>query len=265
MNNEIILLNPTQPNSGLFAFIWQTIRGIYHNQNERYYFYFGNECCYYDLNYNVGVSKINNVWDYYFKQPHSELYPVNIKKRIGLVFEFESEFREGVEFGLNYDEYNRRRFIFNDIISKYYILNSGIDSKINEYYTSNFLNRNVIGIHLRGTDHPNNTDILKYISQIKNIVGDNYIFATSDEQSKIDILSDVFGDKLLTYPTFRSKNGMPLHISLGHLHNPRLIGEEVLIESYLLAKTSLLLFYTGSNVNFYVRALNPHLPYIQLV
>ena len=74
MENSYILLHPTQPNSGLFAFIWQTIRGIYHNPNKQYYFYFGPECCYYD----GSLPAFNNAWDYYFDQPYSSTFPSNI-------------------------------------------------------------------------------------------------------------------------------------------------------------------------------------------
>ena len=261
MTNSYILLHPTQPHSGLFAFIWQTIRGVYHNPNKQYYFYFGPECCYYDHN----LAGFNNAWDYYFEQPHTSITPVEIEKEVGLIFDFESEFREGEEFNLNSVEYNKRRFIFHEIINKYYKLKPYIQEKIDTFYNTYFLNKRVMGIHCRGTDHPNNTDIRKYISQIEDISKDfDCIFATSDEQDKIDALKSHFGNKLVTYNTFRSHDGSPVHISLRSMHNPRMIGEEALIEAYLLARTSLLTFYTGSNVNFYVRALNPNLPYICL-
>jgi hypothetical protein len=263
MENNYILLHPTQPNSGLFAFIWQTIRGIYHNPNKQYYFYFGTECCYYD---DSLPAVNNNVWDYYFDQPHSPTFPLNIEKEVGILNDFESEFREGLEdFGLDFTEYNKRRFIFNKIINKYYKLNSHMDAKVQDFYNNYFVNKKILGIHCRGTDHPNNTDISKYIAEIDSISSEyDYIFVASDEQSKIDVLRQHFGEKLLTYNTFRSPNGLPIHISLRHMHNSRLIGEEALIEAYLLAKTNLLLIYTGSNVNFYVRALNPTLKYMQL-
>lgn len=41
-------LHPTQHNSGMFAFIWQTIRGMYHYPNDKYYVHFGRESCYFD-------------------------------------------------------------------------------------------------------------------------------------------------------------------------------------------------------------------------
>lgn len=262
MNDSYILLHPTQINSGLFAFIWQTIRGIYHNPDKKYYMYFGPECCYYDDT----LPEFNNAWEYYFEQPHSKYFPANIEKEVGLIHDMESEFREGLEeFGLSDEEYNRRRFIFNDIITKYLKLNASMEEKIQAYHDAHFANKKILGIHCRGTDHPNNMNISNYIAEISEIADEyDYIFAASDEQGKINVLQHYFRDKLLTYDTFRSPTRLPLHISLRHMHNPRLIGEEALIEAYLLAKTNMLLFYTGSNVNFYVRALNPNLPYAHL-
>lgn len=261
MSESFVLLHPTHNNSGLFAYLWQTIRGIYHNPNKNYYFYFGPECCYYDSE----ISGFNNAWDYYFEQPHTATPPENIEKEVGVIYDHESEFREGTEFNLKFMEYNKRRFIFHEIINKYYKLKPHIEKKIQAFYDAHFLNKKVLGIHCRGTDHPNNIDIQQFISQIKEIsVSYDLIFAMSDEQSKIDILQKHFGEKVITYDTFRSTDGSPIHIALRHLHNPRLIGEEAIIETYLISKTDLLLLYTGSNVNFYARALNPNLPYINL-
>jgi len=261
MTDSYILLHPTQPNSGLFAFLWQTIRGIYHNPNKQYYFYFGEESCYYDRN----VSGFNNAWDYYFEQPHTTTLPNNIEKEVGLIFDAESEFREGEEFDLDTVEYNKRRFVFNQIIEKYYKLKPSLEQKIQEFYNKHMFGKKVLGLHCRGTDHPNNTNIENYFDQLETISKDyDVIFATSDEQNKIDALRLQFKDKIITYDTFRSPNKAPTHIALRNNYNPRLMGEEALIEAYLLSKTNLLTFYTGSNVNFYVRALNPNLPYILL-
>lgn len=261
MKNSYVLLHPTQPQSGLFAFIWQTIRGIYHNPDKKYYVYFGPECCYYDAR----IQETNNAWDYYFLQPHINTFPEIVEKEVGLIHDFESEFREGDEFGLDTAEYNKRRFVFNQIIAKYCKLNDYMEEKIQTYYDAHFKDKKILGIHCRGTDHPNNSDVSAYVDEITQLASDyDYIFAASDEQGKIDVLKHYFGSKLLTYHTFRSPNRAPIHISLRHMHSPKLIGEEVLIEAYLLSKTKMLLFYTGSNVNFYIRALNPNLPYKHL-
>lgn len=262
MNNKYIVLRPTQHQTGIFAFLWQSLRGIYHNPYQYYYFYFGKESCYFDGT----VEGFNNVWDYYYKQPFTNTFPTVIEKEVGLIFDQISEFREGEDYGLTTEEYNHRRFIFNSILNSYFELLPHMTEKIDSFWNTNMANKTILGIHCRGTDHPNNADLSKYLDQIEQISSDyDCIFAMSDEQGKIDILRERFGSKLITYDTFRSTNGAPLwHTSFAPIHNPRLIGEEALIESYLMARTAHLLFYTGSNVNFFIRALNPFLPYTLL-
>lgn len=263
METNYILINPVHGGAGFFSYIWESLRAVYHNPNKHYYFYFGPESSYYD----TSVTGFNNVWDYYFEQPHSSTFPSNnIEKYIRTIInEQESEYREGEEFNLDFDAYNKQRFVYNEIINKYYKLKPEIQQKIESFYSTHFVNKRVLGIHCRGTDHPNNKNIFLYLDKIEATLQDyDVLFAMSDEQGKIDALRERFGNKVVTYSTFRSMNNMPLHVLPHHTYNKRLLGEEVLVEAYLLARTDMLLLYTGSNVNFYSRALNPHLQYINL-
>jgi len=59
------LLHPTQHNSGMFAFIWQTIRAMYHYPEDEYYIWFGRESCYFDEEMYSQQSN-DNVLDYFF-------------------------------------------------------------------------------------------------------------------------------------------------------------------------------------------------------
>lgn len=262
MEHNYIVINPTHIGAGFFSYIWETLRAIYHNPDKNYYFYFGPECSYYD-NTIVGF---NNAWDYYFEQPHSSLPPTKVEMYIRTIINNqESEYREGLEFNLDFDSYNKQRFVYNDIINKYIKLKPHIQEKIESFYSTHFVNKRVVGIHCRGTDHPNNKNISEYLDSIEKVLQEyDILFAMSDEQRKIDIIQERFGDKIVTYNTFRSIDNTPLHVLPQHKYNKRLLGEEVLIESYLLARVDVLLLYTGSNVNFYSRALNPNLTYINL-
>lgn len=262
MTDGYILVNPTHRHAGFFSYIWETIRTVYHHPNKKYYFYFGPESAYYDST----ISGFNNAWDYYFQQPHSNTFPTNIEKHVSAINnDTESEYREGAEFNLDYDLYNKRRFVFNNIINQYYKLQPHIQEKIDIFYSSNFLNKKVLGMHCRGTDHPYKKDVSLYLNKIEDMLKQyDVLFAMSDEEDKINTLKQTFGDRVVTYDTFRSNSSTPLHVSPKHNYNMRLLGEEVLIESYLLAKTDFLLLYTGSNVNFYSRVVNPNLQYINL-
>lgn len=255
-----IFLHPTQPNSGLFAFIWQTIRGMYHYPNEKYYIHFGRECCYFDEQLYF-EQNVDNVWDYYFEQPHTKNMPKKeeILKEVGLLFDEFSEFRDVF---LSPETYKIRRAEYADIIKNNLKLLPHVSEKLESFYNKNFVGKKVLGLHCRGTDHPDKLPMEYYVDKIKKYI-DNYdiLFVTSDEQSRVDYIKSIFGDKVVLYPTFRSSNEQPLHYHSSHNHNKYFVGEEVIIEAYLLARTNFLLCCSGSNVNFFVRCLNQHLPY----
>jgi hypothetical protein len=254
------LLHPTQPNSGLFAFIWQTLRGMYHYPNEKYYVLFGEECCYYDYDIH-GQQGIYNVWDYYFEQPHTNTIPDKdqILSEVGLLHDDFSEFRDVF---LDPEIYKKRRLEYAQIVEKHVKLLPHVQEKLDSFYNENFSNKKVLGLHCRGTDHPDKKPMHMYVNEIAEKLKDyDAIFVTSDEQSRVDYIKNIFGDKVILYPTFRSINEGPLHYHNAYFHNKYFIGEEVLIEAYLLSKTNFLLCCTGSNVNFFIRCLNPNLEY----
>jgi hypothetical protein len=254
------LLHPTQPNSGLFAFIWQTIRGMYHYPNDKYYVYFGSECCYFD-NDIYKEQGVHNVWDYYFEQPHTYQMPdkKDIISEVGLLHDDFSEFRDVF---LDPEVYKIRRLEYAKIIEKHVKLLPHIQEKLDDFYKNNFQDKKILGLHCRGTDHPDKKPMHMYVKEIEDKL-QNYdaIFVTSDEQSRVDYIKNKFKEKVITYPTFRSINEGPLHYQNNYLHNKYFIGEEVLIEAYLLSKTDFLLCCTGSNVNFFIRCLNKNIKY----
>lgn len=254
------LLHPTQPNSGLFAFIWQTLRGMYHYPNDKYYILFGKECCYFDYDI-LSEQGVENVWEYYFEQPHIDTLPSSDKilSEVGLLFDEFSEFRD---MFLDQETYNIRRREYHEIIKKNLKLLPHVSEKLESFYNENFVGKKVLGLHIRGTDHPDKLPMDSYIEKIKKHI-DQYdvLFVTSDEQSRVDFIKKEFGDKVLLYPTFRSQNHQPLHYQSSHNYNKYFIGEEVIIEAYLLAKTNFLLCCSASNVNFFVRSLNKDLGY----
>lgn len=257
---KYIFLHPTQPNSGLFAFIWQAIRGMYHYPNEKYYVLFGRECCYFDQDI-YSEQQVDNVWEYYFEQPHTDVMPKQeqIIREVGLLFDEFSEFRDVF---LTPEIYTIRRKEYSEIINKNLKLLPHVSEKIEDFYNKNFLGKKVLGLHCRGTDHPDKLPMESYIDKIKKHIDDyDIMFVTSDEQSRVDYIKEIFGDKVVLYPTFRSKNQQPLHYQSSHGYNKYFVGEEVIIEAYLLAKTNFLLCCSGSNVNFFVRSLNKDLPY----
>lgn len=256
-----IYLHPTQHNSGMFAFIWQTLRGMYHYPDNEYYVKFGRESCYFD-NEMYSTLGIDNVWEYYFEQPHTNHKPLEsqILTEVGLLHDEFSEFRD---MYLSNEVYNIRRNEYSEIIKKHIRLLPHVDTKIQNFYEENFKDKKVLGIHCRGTDHPDKLDINFYIDRIKNYVDDyDVIYIASDEQNRIDAIQNEFGSKVITYPaSFRSVYDIPIHYSNNYQCSKYYIGEDVIVETYLLSKTNLLLCCTNSNVNYYARILNTNLNY----
>jgi hypothetical protein len=254
------LLHPTQPNSGMFAFIWQTIRGMYHFPDDKYYVHFGRESCFFDEEM-YRTQEIDNVWDYYFEQPHTEVMPSkeDIISEVGLLDDPSSEFRD---IYMPEELYEPRRAEYNSIIQKNVRLLPHVSEKIDDFYNNNFKDKKILGIHCRGTDHPDKLPMDYYVKHIKQYVDDyDAIFITSDEKYRVDYIKNIFGDKVIEYPTFRSISELPLHYQNNHGWSRYYLGEEVIIEAYLLSKTNMLLCCTSSNVNYYIRALNLQLPF----
>lgn len=261
--NNYIFIHPTLP-VGLCGCIWQVIRAMYHYQNQKYYILLDNKCIYYDYN----ISYTQNVWEYYFEQPHTNAVPSKeeIIKEVGLLQDEFSEFRDNYMKSPTKDFICKRRSEYNKIINQNLKLKSHVLDKINFYYETYFKNKKVLGIHCRSTDHPDKIDIEYCMNMLESLSNQyDFIFASSDDEIQIKKLKDFFGEKLITHDSIRSVDGQPIH----HRHNQGIfgrsnykVGEDVIIESYLLSKTNFLFCTTNSNVNYFVRALNPELPYI---
>jgi len=264
--SDYLVLQPEQ-NCGFCGYIWQTIRAIYHNPNKKYYIDFQN-CIYKTDN--------ENIWDLFFEQPHIATKPkeYEIEKKIGIIFDQDSSFTLSEITPKTPEEFQRRRNIFNEIIKKYFVLKPAIQSKIDSFYSKNFEGRKILGIHLRGTDHPDKKRMCDYMQKIKEIAKDyEKIFVSTDEEERFLLMKLVYGEKILSWDTTRSKeNNIPLH---SHPHDTRYarinsskyqhkIVEDVIIESYLLSRVNYLMCCPGSNVNYLSRAINPNLEYVEL-
>ena len=254
-------LHPTQPNSGMFAFVWQALRAMYHHPNDKYYVYFGRESCYFDEEM-YRTQGIDNVWDYYFEQPHIPEKPSlsEISEEVGILHDDFSEFRDACIGDL--EIYKQRRVEYNALVNKHVRLLPHVSSKIDQFYNDNFKGYRVLGLHCRGTDHPDKLPMHTYLDTINQYINQyDKLFVTSDEQSRVDCIKRVYGDKVVEYPTFRSRTEDPLHYQSSHNWSKYYIGEDAIVEAYLLSRVNMLLCCTSSNVNYFVRVINKDLPY----
>lgn len=246
---------------GICGYIWQVLRAIYHNPNKKYYIDF-ETCIYKDAS-----REEKNVWEYYFLQPHTSLKPVDedIEKTVGIIDEEVSEFRFNYLKNPNEETIKNIRLTYNNIINNYITLQPHVDKKIKDFVKDNFEGKKILGLHLRGTDHPDKKPMKEYMPIIKNKLRDyDYLFVSTDEEYRYKFIKAVFGDKVITYNSYKSSTDKSLHHT-GHKPTYQYkIGEDVIIESYLLSKTNFLLCFSNSNVNFLSRCLSPNLDFLAI-
>ena len=242
---------------GICGYIWQVLRAIYHYSGRQYYINFNENCQYND----PAITHTENVWEYYFKQPNNNDYPseVLIETTITDIIDVpESEFRDVFMINPTEEYIKNRRHEYNKIINENIQLLPDITEKIKNFTEKYFTGKKVLGVHFRGTDHPDKKNIFDYFQTIKDkAAAYDVIFCASDEDHRLQALKTVFGNKVVYYNSIRSESAEPLHYS----NTPKFkIGEDVIIEAYLMSKTDFLFCCGNSNVNYFARAINPELP-----
>jgi|LakMenEpi03Aug12_release.lakeMendotaPanAssembly.Ray.scaffolds.fasta_scaffold198945_3 hypothetical protein len=268
MNKKYILIKPEQY-CGMGGCIWQVIRAIYHNPNMLYYIDFT------DSIYNT--KKGDNVWDYFFEQPHVNTFPQSneIEKVVGLISEQDSEFIWINTVPNTPDEISKRRLNFNNIINNYIKLKPHVEEKINNFVNLNFNNKKIVGAHFRGTDHPYKKNMDDYFKIIDQVINDyDYIFVCTDSNERYEAAKKYYGAKLISYDSLRSnRDDTPLHMPWYEqrwTRNPSFeyqykIAEDVIIESHLLSRVNFLFCCAPSNVNYFARSLNPLLESVEIL
>jgi hypothetical protein len=266
--NKYLIIEP-EGYCGMGGYIWQTIRAMYHNPNKLYYIDFATSI------YKGLKNKDDNVWDYFFEQPHIKTKPTpeQTEGKVGIIFDPASEFLWKEIKPNTPQEIQRRRNIFSDIIKNNIVLKPHVQKKIYDYVEKNFKNKKILGVHFRGTDHPLRKPMDLYLQQIKHhLVNFDHIFICSDEHDRFRLAEIVFRKKAISYDSIRSINANPLHSPFYEKRFPRnwseeyqyKIAEDVIIEAYLMSKVDLLMCCEGSNVNHLSRTINPNLPTIDV-
>lgn len=262
MSEKYVIVRP-QENCGMCGYIWQTLRAIYHNPNKKYYIDFCNSI------YKSNIDS-SNVWDLYFEQPHISVKPTyeQTEKEVGIIFDPMSAFIWSEIQPNTTEQIQKRRNEFNELIQKYIKLKPHVQEKIDKFVDDNFKGKKILGVHLRGTDHPEKKKTVEYMQSIKDeLINFDKLFVSSDEYERFRLVEVSFKNKVISYNSLRSKSKNPLHMHQldqwrGRNNSPEYqykIGEDVIIEAYLLSKVDYLLCCPGSNVNYFSRAINPNL------
>lgn len=118
-----------------------------------------NELIYINIE-NIFYSNKKNMWQQYFKQPFHEkasLIKDKIKNNDFKIIKW--NFGPELNFGygkkkMNSTLYDKKKItILRKLFEKHIIINEKIFQKINIFLKKNILNKNVLSVHIRGTDH----------------------------------------------------------------------------------------------------------------
>ena len=248
---------------GLFAYYWGVINSLYQIEEEdKLYVDFSKKTPYYDPNYQLN----QNVWEYYFEQPHidydfsnailSDFYSFcpNPNK-----FLFGLDGEGNYSLSLNSKLSNKSRFLGKSLTKKYIKFKPHIIEKVDKFY-SNFMTENTLGVQYRGgeafhTAHGKNQShmmsIEYHISKIdENLNTGKYdrLFLITNDQYARDILMDHYNGIIVKYDIdLLCPVGM--HICNAWLYNHRNYekGEFAVIDCILMSKCKKMLA-TSSNL-----------------
>jgi hypothetical protein len=234
------------------------------NNNLTPVIYWDKECLYWERNgYNGIKGSYNNAWEYYF-EPVS---PLKYERGDAIYRSYHAPDGTYIPW-ITPEAYTQPyRDRYHSIVQQYVRLKPIVQYKIDSFYNNHDMDTiPTIGIHLRGTDKPNEVKavdvrtILNKANELSTELGPNcQFFIATDDESLLKQAKKRLNRRIIycnSTRLYRSINGMPVHIN--QRKNPARLGEEVLIETYLLSRCTILI-HTISNVSIGAAFLNPQL------
>lgn len=212
---------------------------------------FGTSGLYYD------PARGPNWWEYYFE-------PVRVGSRAKALFKRCTGVETAMLHAKAAPEQTRQRI--HEIINKYMAVKPHILKKVEDFVSQYFEGQRVIGVHYRGTDKKSEaprvpySDVAEAVGQYVEQLSDYRIFVATDEQQFITYMQEIFGDRILSIPAFRSLDTSPVHFNSDA---PCQRGEEALVDCLLLSKTEVLIRCI-SHLSLWSSFFNPQLPVMTL-
>lgn len=186
-----------------------------------------------------------NCWDYYFEQPYGLTKEDLVGKNVLEHEWFEGGIRNLCTPYLTNESIARAR----ELTKKYIRPLPIIKEKIEKFKNEVIQTESYGAIHFRGTDHFYNNlpgdahPIIPqkvYFEYIKKLLNNfEKVLVCSDQQDFILNSSNIFGNKVVSYPSFRSSNQLAIHYNNEGIKYQT--GEDVVIESYLMSYSKLLI------------------------
>lgn len=212
---------------------------------------------------------LDNGWEYFFYptsnfsyNPNDQIYDKWYAPDGSRLPFCEETFHPTQDVLKSYDESFRRPI--HDVFNKFIKIKPHIVEKINTFYQQHMQGKQTVGLHIRRTDkHKDAQKIpLSIFIDIAKKFQDYQYFVASDSEQVINDLKNHFGNKIIAYDAYRSKDNTPIHYS-NPISNKIKAGEDVLIEAILLSKCNIFI-HGCSNVATAVLFFNPTLKHVFL-
>lgn len=153
----------------------------------------------------------------------------------------------------------KNRLEVNEIVKTFKPIQE-IESVVDQFVNDNFLNKKVVGVHIRGTDYGFN-NLEKYVEHIKNYGDYDKIYVASDNEESIKYIESNLNN-VCYYNTDIRKKTINEDVLCRGLSRDKKIkhGQDVLIECLLLSNCHHLVCI-NSNVAASALYINPYMSY----
>lgn len=145
--------------------------------------------------------------------------------------------------------------VYRHLFKKYFHLKPDIQQEIDQYAEKYFKAKNVLAVHVRGSDKITESSELYSINQqyeahIKNFLDKDQemaVFLLTDSVGILEEYKQKYGERLLYSDCFRTESEVGIHFH--DQDNRRRLGIEILKDTYLAAMCDSFIGYGGTNVS----------------
>ncbi len=145
--------------------------------------------------------------------------------------------------------------IYRYLFEKYITLKADIQEEITQYWSTHIKNRQVLAVHIRGSDkllesHDLNEINSQYHGHIENYLSnkpDTFVFLLTDSTTLLNEYKQKYGDKLIYRDCARTENAIGIHYQ--EHTDKRRIGIEIIIDTYTASMCDAFIGYGGTNVS----------------
>lgn len=211
-----------------------------------------------------GYNGATNAWDYYFEPVSTLRYmpgdhvwtSYGAPDNTGITIE--SDQCRNTSF---------RKMIKESVIDRFIKIRPYILEKVDAFYRTCMQGKRTIGIHIRCTDRSADLSKISFAKIIdaanKYADGNTQFLIATDEERLLHEAKKLVHGPVIAYNSYRSHNGLPIHLRTVQNYSQAQLGEEALIEALLLSKCSLFI-HTVSNFSYAALLFNPEVESVLL-